>query len=476
MQNEKALRKIINQGVKNKLSGLEDLLSKVRELKIFFLSHYNPQLTLEKIKKHTQAQAGPVSFDPNASQHRDGTITFEQKGGQRVLNFYEARKKVKQKNFKSLQQLLPLLQELLNELTFTGTQDLAPDEITEFLDRVGLILKAEKDLQRAIWGYDLDAIDSQGIARLLGEKAAETLENLKQIRTGLESSGLLEEWKDTYRLTRKGLKIISGKILKEIFDLLKRDLAGKHLSRLTGEGSIDITTSRPYAFGLPLHINLSKTVMNAAVRQGRSSRLALKSEDFEVYEPELSTRSAVILMLDRSKSMKDRNNFFMAKKVTLALNDLIQRKFSRDHLEIIGFSTVAEKLLAEELPYLLWDADRPYTNIQDGLTLSRRILRHIGYHNKQIMLITDGEPTAHSEGGKIYFQFPPHPRTIEQTLAEVKQCTREGIVINTFMMAKSRQLTNFVEEVYKINPGRAYYADSGHLGEYIIVNYLHGKR
>lgn len=133
-------------------------------------------------------------------------------------------------------------------------------------------------------------------------------------------------------------------------------------------------------------------------------------------------------------------------------------------------------MLPEELPYLLWDADQPYTNIQDGLRFSRRILQRQGYHNKQIILITDGEPTAHSEGSKLYFQFPPHPKTIEYTLEEVKQCTRDGILIHTFMLVKSNPLTNFVEEVTKINQGKAYFTDSGNLGEYIILNYLIRKR
>jgi len=327
-----------------------------------------------------------------------------------------------------------------------------------------------------VWGYDLTAMETQHISDLLGEEASATWECLKNIKSELERSGLLEKWKNTYRLTQKGFHIISSKILKEIFDLLKRDLFGKHATTFPGEGSIDITTSRPYTFGLPLHINLSKTLMNAAIRQGKTPRLSLKPEDFEVYDPEYATRSATVLMLDMSQSMKDRNNFLTAKKVALAFNDLIRRKFPRDYLGIIGFSTLARRLLPTELPYLRWDAEQSYTNIQDALRLSRRLLKREGSHNKQIILITDGEPTAHYEGDKLYFQFPPHPGTIKHTLEEVKQCTREGIVINTFMMVKSNPLTNFVEEVTKINSGQAYYADAEHLGGYIILNHLVRKK
>jgi uncharacterized protein with von Willebrand factor type A (vWA) domain len=132
-------------------------------------------------------------------------------------------------------------------------------------------------------------------------------------------------------------------------------------------------------------------------------------------------------------------------------------------------------LTPEELPYVLWDFDQPYTNIQDGLRLSSRILQCRGFRSRQIILITDGEPTAHSEGAGLFFQYPPHPDTMIHTLEAVKRCTRQGITINTFMLVKSNPLTNFVQEMTKINQGKAYYADAEHLGQSIIVDYLTGR-
>jgi Mg-chelatase subunit ChlD len=491
---KKALQKIINRGEGGKLKGLEDLLAEARNIKASFLKSYNPKSALEALQKDLQRQKGWGGWpDPG------------RKGGARLLDVSEERKKAQKKPPTPLERLVSALQDITplekprlprlisksngvkkhgvnapcesSLLTgFTGSTPVSPEEVHEFIERMDLILHVERDLQRAVWGYDLTAMETQHISDLLGEEAGATWECLKNIKSELERSGLLEEWKNTYRLTQKGFHIISNKILKEIFDLLKRDLFGKHATTFSGEGSIDITTSRPHTFGLPLHINLSKTLMNAAIRQGRTPRLSLKPEDFEVYDPEYATRSATVLMLDMSQSMKDRNNFLTAKKVALAFNGLIRRKFSRDYLGIIGFSTLARRLLPTELPYLRWDAEQSYTNIQDALRLSRRLLKREGSHNKQIILITDGEPTAHYEGDKLYFQFPPHPGTIKHTLEEVKQCTREGIVINTFMMVKSNPLTNFVEEVTKINSGQAYYADADHLGEYIILNHLVSKK
>jgi Uncharacterized protein with a von Willebrand factor type A (vWA) domain len=462
---KKALQKIINLGEGKKLKGLEDLLAEARNIKASFLKSYNPQSALDALQKDLRKHKGWGGWpDP------------DRKGGSRLLDVSEERKKTQKKPPTPLEQLVSALQDITHTVPFTGSTPVSPEAVHEFIERMDLILRVERDLQRAVWGYNLTAMKTQHISDLLGEEAGATWECLKNIKSELERSGLLEEWKNTYRLTQKGFHIISSKILKEIFDLLKRDLFGKHATKFSGEGSIDITTSRPYAFGLPLHINLSKTLLNAAIRQGKTPRLSLKPEDFEVYDPEYTTRSATVLILDMSQSMKDRNNFLNAKKVALAFNDLIRRRFPPDYLGIIGFSTLARKLLPTELPYLRWDAEQSYTNIQDALRLSRRLLKREGSHNKQIILITDGEPTAHYEGDKLYFRFPPHPGTIKYTLEEVKQCTREGIVINTFMIVKSNPLTNFVEEMTKINPGQSYYADFDTLGENIILNYLVRKR
>ncbi len=465
---KKALQEVLVQGVGIKLKGLAELLNEVRRLKASLLEKYNPRTALEALQKENdETFSGPYQFN------RNGTFgKAERKGGTRVLDLTQEKNRLEKKHSKSIADLSLMLKELIDRFPFTGSQPLDPEKASDLIEQLDLIYRIEKALQRIIWGYDLNAINGREIENLLGKEARLAWETLKSIKPELEKTGLLEKSRGTYRLTRKGFEIISSKLLKEIFDLMKRDLVGKHESKFRGEGSIDTSTSYPYKFGSPFHINLSRTLMNAIIRQGYSIPLSLKPEDFEVYDPEYSTRCATVLMLDMSKSMKDRNNFLTAKKVALALNDLIRRKFPRDFLEIVGFSTIARKLLPEELPYLLWDADQPYTNIQDGLRLSLKILQRKGYQNKQIILITDGEPTAHSEGGKLYFQFPPHPRTIEKTLEAVKQCTRQGIVITTFMMVKSNPLTNFVQELTKINPGRAYYSDTNNLGKLIIINYL----
>jgi uncharacterized protein with von Willebrand factor type A (vWA) domain len=471
----RSLQEILAHGVRDKLKGLEALLTEAREIKASVLQDYNLKPALQALQNHHQNQARMEVSLPDPIEERNGARIRGTKGGAHLFDLSEVKRRVKDSSACSAGYLVSLLQNLMDQCEFTGSKSLASEKIPWLMDRMALIFQVERDLQRAIWGYDLNAIDGQNISELLGEEARGVWEALKKMKDELENSGLLQKWKNNYRLSQRGFSILSGKILKEIFALIRLDLPGKHPARSPGERGIDLTNSRPYSFGLPLHLNLSKTLMNTLIRNGRGSPLRPKPEDFEIYNVESLSRTASVLMLDMSQSMKDRNNFRTAKKVAIALNELIRRKFPRDHLEIVGFSTTAKKFRPHELPYLLWNAEQSYTNIQEGLRLSRQILRSRGYRNNQIILITDGEPTAHSEGGKLYFQFPPHPRTIKITLDEVKRCTREEILIHTFMLAKSNPLTNFVDEVTKINPGRPYYTDSDHLGEHIVVDYLQQK-
>ena len=181
-------------------------------------------------------------------------------------------------------------------------------------------------------------------------------------------------------------------------------------------------------------------------------------------------------MLDLSLSMAMRGNFLAAKKVALALDNLIRSQFPRDSLHIVGFSTYAREVKPDKLAYLTWDELDHYTNIQHGLNTARRLLDRSHGGTRQIIMVSDGEPTAHMEGGRLYLQYPPSPRTIRETLKEVRRCTRQDIKINTFMLERSAYLAEFVEQMTSINRGRVFYTSPAKLGEYILVDYLTSRR
>ena len=212
----------------------------------------------------------------------------------------------------------------------------------------------------------------------------------------------------------------------------------------------------------------------AVARQALTVRLS--PEDFEVERTEHLVRSSTVLMLDLSLSMPMRDNFLPAKKVALALHALLRSQFPRDTLHILGFSLYARTFTAEQLPGLSWSEWNIGTNMHHGFQIARQLLgRHKG-PNKQVIMITDGEPTAHMEGGEAQFAYPPTRETFQETLKEVERCTREGITINTFMLEESRMLMAFVEQMARINRGRAFFAAPDRLGEYILVDYVRNKR
>jgi uncharacterized protein with von Willebrand factor type A (vWA) domain len=355
---------------------------------------------------------------------------------------------------------------------------------SEAMEELKRLEKLEHELRRASWGLDPEKIDAQEIRELLGEKSYQLWNDLKAVPRLLEVNGYIEKLGAKYVLTPKGMRKIGQRALRDIFHSLKRDALGGHEIQFRGNGiNILLEESRPYQFGDPFHLNLSATLMNTLERQALSSprpkgarRLEIRPDDFEVYQTEKRTRSAVVLMLDMSGSMARDEKFFAAKKVALALHTLIQTYFPQDRLHLVGFSSYARPLKGRDLACLNWDLDNPYTNMEEGLRLAKALLRREHAPNKQIIMVSDGEPTAHKEGGKVFFQFPPHPRTLARTLLEFKKCASCGINLNIFMLGQEAPLLQFVQQVSKVNRGRAFYTTPNNLGHYLLVDFLSQKR
>ena len=243
------------------------------------------------------------------------------------------------------------------------------------LEELKRLEKLEHELRRASWGLDLEKIDAQQIQELLGEESYQLWNQIKSIPRLLEIKGYIEKLGAKYELTPKGMRKIGQRALQDIFATLARDALGNHQTRFRGSGfSFLLEDCKPYQFGDPFHLNLSRTLMNSLGRRNRSSRpaengcvLELSAEDFEVYQTEKRTRTSVVLMLDMSGSMARDEKFFAAKKVALALHTLIHTQFPHDRLHLVGFSSYARALQSKDLPSLNWDLDNPYTNMEEGL-------------------------------------------------------------------------------------------------------------
>jgi uncharacterized protein with von Willebrand factor type A (vWA) domain len=241
---------------------------------------------------------------------------------------------------------------------------------------------------------------------------------------------------------------------------------GRHGGHRTDRRCVGIEAThdtKPYEYGDPFNLDLQQSVMNSVRRQGKGTPIRMQPQDFEIFQNENLNQCSTVLMLDQSRSMGLNGCFEAAKKVALALHSLIKSQYPRDHLYIIGFSDLAHELRHEDIPTVTWGSYSPGTNMQHALIIARRLLGKQRYGQRQVLMITDGEPTAHLELGVPYFHYPPSWRTIEQTLLEVKRCTKEGIVINTFMMEQDPYLMRFVQEVTRINQGRAFFSSPRHL-------------
>src|SRR5712691_7586722 len=357
-------------------------------------------------------------------------------------------------------------------------ESMSPGQRRELQELMSSLFMQDERLEAALTQLagHLDTIDRAQVEKLLGEEAARDLEKLREIAKKLEEAGYLERKGDRLELTARAVRRIADKALRDIFAHLKRDRFGRHVVSHRGAGGDRADDTKHYEFGDPFLLDLKQTLMNAVERGGPGTPVRLVPDDFEVFRTELSTRAATVVMLDMSRSMINNGLFVPAKKVALALHALIRGQFPRDSLHVVGFSLYAREFTAEQLPSLTWTDWNVGTNMHAGFALSRQLLGSQKVSNRQIIMITDGEPTAHLEGTEAEFSYPPTRRTLQETLKEVQRCTREGITINTFMLARSPSLTAFVQEMARINRGRAFFAAPERLGEYVLVDYVRNKR
>jgi len=359
---------------------------------------------------------------------------------------------------------------------FGGDENLPLDQALRLMDRLHDIDEVEDQLRGVRDWRDLEHVDDQKIRDLLGDEFQNDLDQLRQMTKILEDAGYIQKTRKGFEMTPRGVRKVGQKALTDIFQHLKKDRFGQHEHDSAGTGGERTDVSKPYEFGDPFLLDLPKTLMNSVQREGVGSPVQLRPEDFEVYRTELITQSSTVLMVDMSRSMLYNGCFAAAKKVALALDSLIRSQFPRDNLYIVGFSYVATRIEASALPSISWDEYNYGTNMQHGFMMARQLLaRHKG-GNKQVIMITDGEPTAHFDDGQVRFSYPPTYQTLQETLKEVVRCTREQIVINTFMLERSPYMAGFVSEMAKINKGRAFFATPDRLGEYILVDYVANKK
>jgi uncharacterized protein with von Willebrand factor type A (vWA) domain len=360
-----------------------------------------------------------------------------------------------------------------------GEQPLGLGDATTALEELADLESLEASLGQRYPGASLDDIDLEAVERALGRAAVDDVETLRRLERELTEQGYLLREQGELRLTPKAIRRIGAVALRRIFSSLDEGRRGDHDVAGLGLAGEPTGASRPWVFGDEEPLDVVRTVRNAVQRGGPrrpDGAVALAPDDFEVLETERRTSAAVCLLVDQSLSMLLRETWGMAKATALALHSLVSTRYPQDALEIIGFSLLARTVRPADLPDL--DASVTQgTNLHHALVLAGRHLDRHPEAEPVVLVVTDGEPTAHLEpDGRPVFDYPPDPRTIELTLTEVNRLTRRRATINVFMLDDDPRLVAFVDLVARLNGGRVLAPAPDRLGDYVVSDYLRARR
>jgi len=366
------------------------------------------------------------------------------------------------------------------ENPMTGDEPLGLGDATTALAELADLAELESALRQDYPGARLDDIDEEAVRRALGRQAVDDMSALKEIERELERQGYLRHEGGSLELTPKAVRRLGETALRRVFAQLGDGGPGEHEQHDAGQAGDPIGSSRPWEFGDELAIDAGATVRRALLRgsrpAGTATRVRLSPDDFMVAETERRTSAAVCLLVDLSYSMALRGTWAAAKQTALALHALVRSRFPQDAIQVIGFSNYARELRETDLAGLGWDMVKG-TNLHHALVLAGRYLDKHPEQEPVVIVVTDGEPTAHLQrDGRSWFDWPPSRETLELTLAEVDKMTRRGAALNIFMLAEDERLTAFVEDVARRNGGRLLQAIPERLGEYVVQDFLRTRR
>ena len=370
-----------------------------------------------------------------------------------------------------------------NRFLFSGDEPVTLQEALRMMGELNSLEELEDQMREAIRYNDAGRVDVDEVGRLLGEESKRYAEELQELTKRLEEAGFIQRKGQGWELTPQAIRKIGEKALKTIFSQMNEGRIGDHDRERTGIGIEQIDETKPWVFGDPFHLNTLKTVTNAVLREGPGTPVHIKPEDFEINQTHGMSQCSTVIALDMSASMMWSGYFQAGQRVGLALDTLIRTKYPKDNVTVMAFSYFVLPLKSTMLLDTYWVEYGGGTNIQEVLRQARLLLARQGGITKQIVLITDGEPTTYTapsggvqSSGGWEEGFSRRGRrgygVIEETLREVVRCTRDNITINTFMMAGDRGLMDFVRLMAKTNRGRAFIADPAHLGSYVVADYV----
>ena len=353
-----------------------------------------------------------------------------------------------------------------------GGEPMGLSEGLDAIDQASRIDELEQALGQDYPGASLEDIDEDALRASLGDDAVRDLRRLRQIEKMLEDSGVIMRSGGRLELTPRGVRKLGERALTRVFDRLSLGTQGSHEVDSSGGHDEPTGQSRPWRHGDSFRLDLRKTISNAVLRSGPSTGgVRLHPDDFEIEEAEQRTSTATVLLLDMSRSMPLRGHWLPAKRMALALHTLITTSYPEDTIDIVGFSDYARRMTPGDLAEVDWEPVYG-TNMEHAFQLARRILSKHRDSTKHVLLVTDGEPTAHLEGEYVYFNWPPVRETLEKTYREAMRLAKSGVTMNIFMLEDTPGLVGFIERLAQIVEGRVFTSQGEELGDLVVSDYV----
>ena len=347
-------------------------------------------------------------------------------------------------------------------------------------------VEALENMARALAEGRFDEITPEQLRELLSEHGAQSLILLRNLERDLRDAGLVRQGEQGLELTPRAIRRIGAQALAAVYSQLRKSRPGSHDTVHHGVATRRPDETRPWQYGDAMDLHVVRTLLNAVQRraakgESTAAPLGLERDDLEVFECDFSTQTTTVLLLDMSWSMSWEGRFAAAKKVALAMHTLMRSRYPRDYFAVVGFYTRAVELDVADLPEVTWNMGDPFTNLQDGLRLGSELLGRQSGANKNLIVVTDGQPTAYYAKGRLYCEWPMtlgglSTRATVETLREVERVTRRGIRINTFMLDDSPPLRAFVDKMTAINRGRAFFTSPSELGHFLLVDHVGRRR
>lgn len=401
------------------------------------------------------------------------------------------------------------IDELATKYTFYGHDRLTIPEAIEIKKELEKIDELLKQLEEAAMTAQIGLIDMEALAEFTQPQDMEQLEEVRRqvenlVREAAERQGLDKGEKGGYRLTPKAYKTFQAKLLERIFSQLQASKSGRHTGRIVGEGSVELPTTKQYEFGDSLaNLDTTQSVINALLKRPDERPVRLHSDDLEIFKTRNSPKCATCVIMDMSGSMRYDGQYINVKRMALALQGLITSEYPGDFLRFIEMYTFAKLRMPGEIvdlmpkpvtihdPWIRLRCDMSsdnvsehqihphFTNIQHALRLARQNLATVDTPNKQIILITDGLPTAHFEDEMLYLMYPPDPRTEAATMREGHIAAKEGIVLNMFLVpswSQSEEDIRFAHRLAETTKGRVFFTAGDDLDRFVVWDYVNHKR